>query len=158
MKIEIKNRLTDDVIFSYEKENNTIKDTVEEAIRVYTNLEYANLKCANLEGVSLEYANLEGANLEYANLKCANLEGASLGDVNLKCANLEGANLDYSQLDLSCKSLKMKTDRRIRVQIAFHFLSLIKHGISVSRDERKIYKYLKKYANEFHREDVDRLD
>ncbi len=71
LKIEIKNRWTGSILFEYEKENNTLKDTVEQAIK-----EGANLRGAYLRGANLRGANLEGANLEGANLEGANLEGA----------------------------------------------------------------------------------
>ena len=58
LKIEIKNRWTGDVLFEYEKENNTVKDTLIEAVK-----ERANLEGADLEGANLEGANLEGAYL-----------------------------------------------------------------------------------------------
>ena len=75
IKIDIKS-VFGNVLFSFEKENNTIKDTLEEA---------------NLIGANLEYANLEYANLEYANLRGANLRGAYLRGANLRGANLRGA-------------------------------------------------------------------
>ena len=43
MKIEIKNRYTGEVIYSYECENNTIKKTLEMAVSENANLENANL-------------------------------------------------------------------------------------------------------------------
>ena len=52
-KIEIKNKWTGSILFEYEKENNTLKDTVEQAVK---------------EGADLERANLEGADLGGANL------------------------------------------------------------------------------------------
>ena len=87
IKIDIKS-IFGNVLFPFEKENNTIKDTLEEA-----NLEGANLRGANLEEANLEGANLRGANLEDANLRGANLEGAYLEDANLRGAYLEDANL-----------------------------------------------------------------
>ena len=48
VKIEIKNRWTGSILFEYEKENNTIKDTVEKAVR-----KGANLREADLEGAYL---------------------------------------------------------------------------------------------------------
>ena len=92
IKIEIKS-VFGKVLFALEKENNTIKDTLEEAVRNNVNLEYANL-----EDVNLEYANLEYANLRNANLRNANLRNANLEDVNLEYANLEYANLEYANL------------------------------------------------------------
>ena len=62
IKIQIKS-VFGDVLFEYEKENNTIKDTLEEAV------------------------------IQGANLRGANLGGAYLGDANLRDANLGGANL-----------------------------------------------------------------
>ena len=94
IKIEIKNRWTGSVLFEYEKENNILRDTVEEAIK-----EGADLEGADLEGANLIEANLEGADLEGANLREANLEGANLKRVNLAAANLEGAFLRGANLE-----------------------------------------------------------
>ena len=49
-KFEIKNRWTGSVLFKHEKENNTLKDTVEQAIKEGANLEGADLGGANLKG------------------------------------------------------------------------------------------------------------
>ena len=79
IKIDIKS-VFGNVLFSFEKENNTIKDTLEEA---------------NLRG-----ADLGDADLISANLGDAELRGANLGGANLRGAELEGANLagaDYSE-------------------------------------------------------------
>ena len=62
IKIEIKS-VFGKVLFALEKENNTIKDTLEEAVRNNVNLEYANLCNADLRNANLINANLEGANL-----------------------------------------------------------------------------------------------
>ena len=93
IKIDIKS-IFGNVLFSFEKENNTIKDTLEEAY-----LEGADLGYANLEGADLGYANLGGADLGYANLRGANLRGADLGYANLRGANLRGANLRGAELE-----------------------------------------------------------
>ncbi len=53
VKFEIKNRWTGSVLFEYEKEDNTLKETVEKAIEEGANLEGANLGGANLEGADL---------------------------------------------------------------------------------------------------------
>jgi hypothetical protein len=92
MKIEIKS-LSGDVLFSYEKENNTVRDTVIQAVDKGANLEGAYLYGAYLKGANLKGANLKGANLEGANLKGAYLYGANLEGANLKGANLYGAYL-----------------------------------------------------------------
>ena len=102
IKTQIKSRIGS-VLFEYEKENNTIKDTLIEAVKKGANLEDAylygaNLKGANLKGANLKGANLEGANLYGANLYGANFYGANLYGANLKGANLEGANLEDAYL------------------------------------------------------------
>jgi len=91
MKIQIKNRFTDKVI--YEGEAQTLKDLVGIAVKDGANLDGANLRSANLDG-----ANLDGANLRSANLDGANLYGANLRSANLRSANLYGANLDGANL------------------------------------------------------------
>ena len=92
IKIEIKS-VFGKVLFALEKENNTIKDTLEEAVRNNVNLEYANLYNADLINANLINANLINANLENANLENANLENANLINANLYNANLINANL-----------------------------------------------------------------
>ena len=134
-KIEIKHRFTGDVLFSFECES--IKECVIEAVKTEANLTEANLTRANLTGADLTRANLAGA--------------------DLTGANLTRANLDMSAFPLRCSSLKIKTNKRLRVQLCFHFLSLIKHGIEVTDEEKKIFEDLKTYANQFHRTDVERL-
>src|SRR5699024_706811 len=91
------------LIFSYEKENNTIKDTLLEAIKEGVNLEGANLYGANLRRADLEGVNLYGAdlrrvNLRRVNLRRVNLEGANLYGADLEGANLEGVNLEGADL------------------------------------------------------------
>jgi hypothetical protein len=99
IKIEIKNRWTGSVLFEYEKENNTLKDTVQQAVKQGAYLKEANLEGANLIGANLIEANLEGANLIGANLIEANLEGANLRGANLRGANLEGTYLRGANLE-----------------------------------------------------------
>ena len=117
-----------------------------------TILEIETLRCADLSDADLRDADLSDADLRCADLRCADLRGADLSG-----ADLRGADLDYSCWSLSCKTLSAKTDRRLRVQLAFHFLSLIKHSEDVGDDERHIFENLKQYANEFHRSDVEKL-
>ena len=102
IRIDIKS-IFGNVLFSFEKENNTIKDTLEEA-----NLRGANLRGADLRGAYLIDAYLKGAYLKDAYLRDANLKGAYLKDAYLKGAYLKGAylkdaylkdaNLEYANL------------------------------------------------------------
>ena len=98
-KIEIKS-VFGHLLFEFEKENNSVKETLLKAIKSGANLIGANLSCANLSGANLIGANLIGANLSNANLSNANLSGANLICADLIGANLSGANL--SGADLSC--------------------------------------------------------
>ena len=59
-KIEIKS-IHGSVLFSYESENNTVRETVLEAIKSGANLRYANLRSADLRYANLRYADLSGA-------------------------------------------------------------------------------------------------
>jgi uncharacterized protein YjbI with pentapeptide repeats len=98
MKIEIRSRLTCDVLFSFECENNTIKLTIQAAIRAGANLRDADLRDADLYSADLYSADLRGANLRYADLRDADLHGANLRDANLRDADLRGANLRDANL------------------------------------------------------------
>src|SRR5574344_190966 len=91
-KIEIKS-VFGNVLFEYEKENNTVKNTVEKAVESDANLCGADLCSANLRGADLCSADLYGANLYGADLYGANLCSANLCSANLYGANLYGANL-----------------------------------------------------------------
>ncbi len=101
-KIEIKS-IYGSVLFSFEKEDNTLMDSVLEAIKRGANLRCADLSDANLSdadlrGANLRYADLSGANLSDANLRGANLRYADLSGANLRGANLSGANLRGANL------------------------------------------------------------
>ena len=98
IKIQIKS-IWGEVLFEYEKENNTLIDTLEEAVKQGANLYGANLYGANLYGANLNGANLNRANLDGASLDRANLDGASLYGANLNGANLNGASLNGANLD-----------------------------------------------------------
>ncbi len=108
MKIEIKCRWSGKVLFAHEQEGNTIRITLELAVKARANLAdanlaraylgYANLADANLAGAYLADANLADAYLAGAYLADANLAGAYLADAYLADANLAGANLARANL------------------------------------------------------------
>ena len=81
-KIEIKS-VFGSVLFEFEKENNSIKDTLIEAVK---------------SGADLGGAYLGDADLGDADLRGAYLRGADLGDANLRGANLRGAYLSGADL------------------------------------------------------------
>ena len=63
IKIEIKHWISGSVLFEFEKENNTLKETLKEALN-----SGADLRGADLYGADLRDANLYGADLRGANL------------------------------------------------------------------------------------------
>ena len=81
LKIEIKNRWTDSVLFEYEKENNTVKETLIKAVK-----QGAYLRSAYLQGADLQGADLRGAYLQGAYLQGADLQGAYLQGFKIKAA------------------------------------------------------------------------
>jgi len=99
IKIQIKHRLTGSILFEYESTDNTIKQTVIEAIKSGADLSVADLSGANLYGANLSRADLSGADLSGADLSGANLYGANLSRADLSRADLSGA--DLSRADLS---------------------------------------------------------
>ena len=91
-KIEIKS-IFGNVLFEFEKENNTVKDTLIEAVK-----SGANLRGADLGGADLGGAYLGGAYLRGADLRGADLGGAYLGGAYLRGADLRGADLGGADL------------------------------------------------------------
>ena len=73
MKIEIKSRFDGKLLFAHEVENNTLKITLEAAVKARANLARASLVGANLVGANLARASLDGANLAGAYLAGAYL-------------------------------------------------------------------------------------
>ena len=103
IKIKIKNRWTGKILFEYEKENNTVKDTLIEAVKSGADLRDAYLRCADLRG-----AYLCGADLLGADLRGADLRDADLRDADLRGAYLCGADLRDAEIvpfiPISCPS------------------------------------------------------
>jgi uncharacterized protein YjbI with pentapeptide repeats len=97
-KLEIKTWVGT-VLFTYESEDNSIKKTLEEAVKSGAYLSGAYLNGANLSGAYLSGANLSGAYLNGANLSGAYLSGANLSGAYLNGANLSGAYLSGAYLN-----------------------------------------------------------
>ena len=79
-KIQIRTILGS-LLFEFEKESNSVKDTLIEAVK-----QGADLRGAYLRGAYLRGADLRGADLRYADLR-----GADLRDADLRDADLRGA-------------------------------------------------------------------
>jgi uncharacterized protein YjbI with pentapeptide repeats len=98
MKIEIKNRFNGKVLFIHDQENNSIKATLEAAIKVGADLSNADLRGICLRGVYLRGVYLRGVDLSDADLRDADLRGAYLGYAKLRGANLSNADLSGANL------------------------------------------------------------
>jgi len=93
MKIEIKSRFNNSVLFAHECEENTLTITLEMALKARADLCGADLYGANLYGANLRGADLRGADLCDADLYGANLRGADLCGANLRGADLRDKKL-----------------------------------------------------------------
>jgi hypothetical protein len=127
IKFEIKNRWTGKVLFEYEKEKNTIKDTVTEAVKqgAYlqgADLQGAYLRGAYLQGADLRRADLQGADLRRADLQGAYLRGAYLQGADLRRADLQGA--DLRRADLQGADLREVNLQGVRIKTATVFTGL----------------------------------
>ena len=71
IKIEIKHRWSGSILFEYSKENNTVKDTLIEAVKNKADLQGADLQGADLRGAYLRGADLRGAYLQGIKIKKA---------------------------------------------------------------------------------------
>ena len=148
MKYEYKNRLTGEVIISFE---------TEQGLR-FADLRSADLRCADLRSADLRhadlrYADLRSADLRKADLRHADLRHADLSDVilsaaDLSFADLRDANLDFSSgLPFRCSSFDIKADIRLAAQLAYHFCRI---DFGENADAREAQVALKKLANQFH--------
>ena len=108
VKIEIKNRITGKVLFELEREDNSVKKTLEEAVKNNAYLGGADLDGADLRGADLRGADLGGAYLGGADLRGAYLRGADLRGAYLRGADLRGAYLGGAKnipfIPISCPS------------------------------------------------------
>ena len=92
-------------------------------------------------------ADLQGADLRGADLRGADLWRADLRGADLWRANLWGADLDYSCWPLWCGSLDVKVDKKIAVQLAYHFCRLDCDDPEYIKTRNAILSF----ANQFHR-------
>jgi Pentapeptide repeats (8 copies) len=116
------------------------------------NLEYADLRGADLTGAYLTGADLRGANLEDAILRGANLEdailrGANLEDANLTGADLRGANLEGAILtgaNLHCADFynTILPDISWIIPGCLAQLNEVKYGLFYLRKENKFENFI----------------
>jgi len=103
MKIEIKHRYTDAVLFAYDAENNTMRLTVEAAVSAKaelrgSNLRYSDLRGSDLRGSKLSDSDLRDSDLSGSNLRGSDLRGSNLRGSDLRDSDLRGSDLRGSKL------------------------------------------------------------
>lgn len=100
------------VLFEHETENNSIKITIEEAVKQMTDLYGANLRGASLYGACLCGANLSGASLYGANLRGADLMGAKdVPYIPLACPS-EGSFVGWKKVKGKLVKLEIPEDAK----------------------------------------------
>ena len=122
------------LLFELEKENNSIKETIIEAVKQGAYLQGADLQEAYLQGADLQEAYLQGADLRGAYLQEAYLRGAYLQGADLQGAYLQGA-------DLRGAYLRGADLRRVKIKKAIVFTGLYKYAVIpyiTESDEKRI--------------------
>lgn len=87
-----------DVLYEHTCEDNSVKKTVEKAVKNNISLQGADLLASVLYGAKLRYADLRGADLREADLYNADLFGADLRSADLSGSNLCEAHLSGAYL------------------------------------------------------------
>jgi len=93
IKLQIKNRYTGSVLFEYESENNTIKETLLQALKSGSDLRGSDLRGSNLRGSDLRGSDLRGSDLSDSNLSGSNLSGSNLSGSDLRASDLRRSDL-----------------------------------------------------------------
>ena len=106
----ILSRFNASVLFEYESEENSLKITLQAAVKSGADLRDANLYGAHLYGADLDGADLRGADLRGADLYGADLRGANLDGEKLTKTPLQLNNLKWFVL-ISDKYLRIGCQR-----------------------------------------------
>ena len=113
-------------------------------------LSEADLSEADLREANLSEADLRGADLSEADLSEADLREANLRGADLRGADLRGADFDFSCLPLWCGGLRLKVDKRLACQLAYHLCSMQCDDAEFVAMRNSILSF----ANQFHRADA----
>ena len=109
----------------------------------------ADLSGSDLRRANLSGSDLRGVDLSGSDLRETNLRGVDLRGTDLRGANLRGADIDYSCWPIWCGSLDVVVDKRIAVQLAYHFCRLICDDPEYISARNSLINF----ANQFHRAD-----
>ena len=116
MKLSILSRFNASILFEHEAEENSLKITLQVAVKTDADLYGADLYGADLRDADLRDANLRGASLRGANLCGANLRGADFRGANLYGADLDGEKLVKTPLQLNnLKWFVLISDKYLRI-------------------------------------------
>ena len=127
MKIEIKNKWTGEVIFAHDCDNNSVRVTVQAAIRAKVNLRGSDLRNSDLRG-----SDLSGSDLSYSNLSGSNLSGS----------NLSNSDVDYSSgWTFACSCSRFKVGISFMRQALAHLASLTCDDPEAEEIREKILPY-----------------
>ena len=111
IKIQIKS-IFGDVLFEYEKENNTYKDTLVKAVKKGAYLSNADLRGADLRGADLRGAYLRNADLRGAYLSNTDLRGAKeIPCTPIACPS-DGAFIGWKKVGEHLVKLEIPEDAR----------------------------------------------
>ena len=120
-------------------------------VKPFNREDVLNLLKSGCKKSLLEYdlsgANLSDASLRGASLRGADLSDADLSDADLRGANLRGASLDFSCWPLWCGGLKVKVDKRLACQLAYHLCTMQCDDADYIQMRNSILDF----ANQFHR-------
>ena len=110
MKLSILSRFNASILFEHEAEENSLKITLQVAVKTDADLYGADLRGAKLRDADLRGANLYGADLRGADFRGANLYGADLDGEKLVKTPLQLNNLKWFVL-ISDKYLRIGCQR-----------------------------------------------
>ena len=123
MKLSILSRFNASILFEYEAEENSLKITLQVAVKTDANLRGANLRDANLRDANLRGANLYGADLRGADFRGANISGADLRGADFRGANLYGADLRGANLrDANLRGANLDGEKLVKTPLQLNNL------------------------------------
>jgi hypothetical protein len=129
------------VLFEHESVDNTIKETVEKAVKERADLRSANLRSADLSSANLRSADLSSADLSLANLRSADLSSANLRSADLSSADLSLANLSSADFDEPIYISDLYSLKLLPKDTTLTYWKFLKNGKSPIQDSGKI-KYV----------------
>lgn len=93
-KISIKNRWNGNIIFEFSKEDNTMNDTLSEAIKNNIDLRWSDLRFCDLRGFDFKEIDLEGIDFRWCDIRGVKLNNCRLNGIDLQGVNFYGVNLE----------------------------------------------------------------